>query len=214
MAIINLTGSPIKGSGYKMPEDAYEATIVKVGDLFTSLNFDGNEVEKFTLGFEVQIPEGTEVTEINDSQEKEYKGNTVELTMFCTPKVTKGSGTYSNSKLYDVLDKLKLIGDLEKVADQIDTTEKLIEWVRNKVIGIKCKVLTKNTKDGKSRVDKIVKRLVDFGQEESEQPTVEEVRVEDDAIDIKLKQLKEQFENGLLTQKGYETAVQSLKNRG
>lgn len=214
MAIINLSGSPIKGSGYKMPEDAYEATIVKVGDLFRSLNFDGNEVEKFTIGFEVQIPEGTEVKEIQDDKEKDYTGKTVELTMFCTPRVTKGSGTYSNSKLYDVLDKLKLIDDLGKVADQIDTTEKLVEWVKNKVIGIKCKVLTKNTKDGKSRVDKIVKRLVDFGQEEVEQVKVAEEKVEDnDEIEKKLKQLKEQFDNGYLTERGYKIAVESLTKR-
>lgn len=215
--LINLSGNPIKGSGYNLPEDAYEAQIVKVGDLFTTQDFNGNEVEKFTIGYEVQIPKGTRVTEIQDDEEKEYTGDTVVLTMFCTPKVTKGSGTYSNSKLYDVLEKLKLIDDLEKVADEITDTEKLVEWVKNKVVGIKCKVLTKNSKKGKSHIEKVVKRIVDFGKEEKkekEQPKVKEEKVEDDDVDKKIRELKEQLNKGLLTEKGYQTAVKSLKKKG
>ncbi len=97
--------------------------------------------------------------------EVEVDGRTAVLTMLCNTKVTKGSGTYSNSKLYDVFEKLKVLEHFAKFAAQeteIDD-EKLIEWINSNIVGKKAVIEVRNinmgTDEEYSIIDKIVKTL-------------------------------------------------------
>ncbi len=91
--------------------------------------------------------------------EKSDANNKVDLPMFLTFIKTKGSGAYSNSKLYDVLDTAGLL----KESEGLDSTESKgqLEWLRNRLCTLKAKFLIKTVKKGTpdaySVVDKIVK---------------------------------------------------------
>jgi len=147
---INLDGKPIGNDGVNtfqkihVADDVHEGTIegfvVLDGKDFES----GAEVKKIVLN--VALANGL-------------------VSSWNSPKVTKGSGTYSSSNLYTILDKAKLIEDLAKFKDSIMTGEnqedRLAGYLNEKLKGKKTKVLTKTVKpkDGSepySKIDKII----------------------------------------------------------
>jgi hypothetical protein len=134
-------------------DDVYEAVIKDISDPFITPNkFEGEDKEKIVVSFEIK--EG----------EKEYT-----LPMFVTTTVSKGEGNYSNSKLFDVLDKKGLIEDFKSTWEKISVMdkevheEKFTDYLKDNLIGAKCKVLTKTV--NKDKADKrysIVKEITRY----------------------------------------------------
>ena len=142
---INLDGKP-KGDGENsfqkvhVSDDVHEGTIKELV-VMPAKDFDsGADVKKIVLN--VALPEGV-------------------VSSWNTPKVTKGSGTYSSSNLYTVLEKAKLIEDFKQFTETIVSEEQLALYFNEKLKGKKIKVLTKTVKpkDGSepySKIDKII----------------------------------------------------------
>jgi len=88
----------------------------------------------------------------------------VELAMFVNPIIKKSSGTagYSNSKLYDLLEKS---GDLDKAKEQGDAIKSLaglLEFLQLTYIGRKCKALVKTTNKGTEKQYSSIGNIVRF----------------------------------------------------
>ena len=85
------------------------------------------------------------------------------VSKWMTPKVSKGSGTYSNSALYDVVSKAGLLEDIAQYQDSIASEERLATYLDEKLKGKKVQVLTKTvkpkdeSKESYSKIEKVVK---------------------------------------------------------
>ncbi len=159
MVTVNIDGS----NNQDMPEkvyiqdDSYEAVIVDVSDAYIADNpyAKGDEPkqdEKVNIAFEVSAD-----------------GKPATLMMYPKTKVTKGSGKYSNSKLFDVLDAAKLTEEFGKTWTLIEAMDKdkqapaFVQFLRDNLIGKKCKVSTKTTnKDDKEKRYSTVKEVLRF----------------------------------------------------
>ncbi len=136
-----------------IPDDVYEAVITDISDPFITPNkFEGEDKEKIVVSFEMK--EG----------DKKHL-----LPMFVTTTVSKGEGNYSNSKLYDVLDKKKLIDDFKSTWEKISAmdeevhNEKFVQYLKDSLVGVKCKVLTKTVnKDDADKRYSIVKEITRY----------------------------------------------------
>ena len=155
MVTVNLDGkSPLKERVF-IKEDAYNAVISGVSDIREQAKYQNPKEteEKFNIDFTVTTPEGPK-----------------EIPMFLTPKVTKGSGTYSNSKLFDVLEKAKLLEDFKKVWDTIEVMDgkenqnkALIDFLQKVLLQKPCKVLTGTSKKGQADQYSVVDKIIDMG---------------------------------------------------
>lgn len=87
-----------------------------------------------------------------------------EIPMWINPIVSKGSGTFSNSKLYDAIEVIGLMDDFRVFAKDRDTLEdeELRSWVEGAFTGVKAEVEIKNrnkgTDDEYSNVSEIIKK--------------------------------------------------------
>ena len=154
---INLDGMAAQKT--LVPEDAYEAVITSIGELMEfKTNFpgkDGKLEEKTQEKFPVEWTLKT----------KGYEEKKV--TMFLSPRVSKGSGTYSNSKLYDVLEKANLLEKFRKANRLLD--DEIMTWLKTELkdrlarISVK-NTISKKTGDKYSTVDKVI-RFLDVAEE-------------------------------------------------
>lgn len=76
----------------------------------------------------------------------------VDLPFYVNPRVSKGSGSYSNSKLYDVLEALDLLEDFSSLPavkeNKPIALPALVKFLEDKVIGKVARVGVKNSKKG------------------------------------------------------------------
>ncbi len=142
---INLDGKPKEGGEsvferIHVNDDVHDGKFKEV-IVVDGVNFDsGNPEKKIVVNVELQ--EGI-------------------VSAWYTPKVTKGSGTYSSSNLYILLEKSNLLEDFKPFSETITTEEQLGNWFSEKLSGKGVKVLTKSItskKDGVvySKIDKII----------------------------------------------------------
>ena len=130
-------------------EDSYLGEVAGV-DLIKSGSWDNKSVLVDKLVFAIKLDdEGVTDTE---------------LALFVNPTIKKSSGTpgFSNSKLYDLLEKS---GDLEKAKEQGDRLKSLVgllEFLQATYIGRKCKALVKTTNKGTDKQYSSVGNIVRF----------------------------------------------------
>jgi hypothetical protein len=132
--------------------DTYEARIIDISDIFISPGYNGMEMEKLIIRFNIYY----------------QKENPISLPMFVSAVVSKGNGDYNNSKLYDVLekadeiDRFKSFGDeLEQITDEQKRNSTFITYLKKNLMGKTCKILVKTVTsksgDAYSVVDKVIK---------------------------------------------------------
>jgi len=164
MAKINTTGErkAFERKIYQLVDDSYEGTITKVSDPITTKPFAEGEKSQTKVIIECTIPQGDRESAV--------------LQLWTTLVVSKGgttkSGeTYSNSKLYDILDKANLIGELEKFVevegddDGNLADEKLVSFMRSFLINRtgKIDVETRKRLDGERySIARSIKRFTDI----------------------------------------------------
>ncbi len=87
-----------------------------------------------------------------------------ELAMFVNPIIKKSSGTagYSNSKLYDLLDKAGEMDNAKAKGDELKSLVGLVEFLQLAFMGRKCKVLVKTTNKGKENQYSSVGNVIRF----------------------------------------------------
>jgi hypothetical protein len=133
-------------------QDTYEARIINITDIFVSPGYNGKEMEKLIINFNLYY----------------RKENPISLPMFVSAIVSKGNGDYHNSKLYDILekateiDRFKSFGDeLEQVTDEQKMNSMFVTYLKKNLIGKTCKILVKTVTsksgDAYSVVDKVIK---------------------------------------------------------
>ena len=130
-------------------EDSYLGVVVSV-DLIKSASYDNKNVVVDKVVFAIRLDDEG----VTDA----------ELAMFVNPIIKKSSGTsgYSNSKLYDLLEKS---GDLEAAKAQGDRIKKLVgllEFLQATYVGRKCKALVKTTNKGTDKQYSSVGNIVRF----------------------------------------------------
>ena len=153
------------GKKYGMPQDSYKAVIVGVSEPYMAKAYtEGDEdEEKLRIDFEVDT-DSQKVIEFEGDIKQKVEIERVPLSMFIRAKISKGSGKYSNSALYDVIAMLglhdSLVADMDKLkTDSKYDTVKFAAWLRTKATGKEVKVMVKNSKNGISRVSEINRLL-------------------------------------------------------
>ena len=153
---------------YGIPQDSYKATLADISEPFETPGYENKDImtEKVRLEFDIELP--GEIKEVNVFEGENKSVDVmkiVRIPMYATTKISKGSGKYSNSKMYDVVHILGVNKMLEqdkeslKVNDTYDS-KKFVEWLKSKSIGALVKVQIKNSETGISRVSGI-NRLID-----------------------------------------------------
>lgn len=117
-----------------------------------------------------EIQDVMEMADYNDPSEPIEKipivfdVNGKELSMLATNKITRGSGSYSNSKLFDIIDKAGQTDDLTHIFSEGEVDNKdILEFLRGRLVGRTCEVELKTAKLKKpvseqySMVSKVVK---------------------------------------------------------
>ena len=108
----------------------YTGVIQNISDVYNEKKFNSEErVEKIRI----------EVGVVS-------KGDLIDHTvcLFPTFVVSKGSGSYSSSKLYEILETAELLGEAKKVANE--SKEVQIAFLRKALIGMRCKFLVKTVR--------------------------------------------------------------------
>ena len=143
----NLTGeSPTNQEKIYVPEmvdgvpKAYEGEIKEISDIYQQKKYNAEGMDnKVTMN--VEMEDGKSIP------------------MFVTFKVMKGSGSYSNSKLFDVIDVAGGLSLAQNVA--LSENGEKIEFLKRLLIGKKAKFLVKTVKKGQedqySVIDKFTK---------------------------------------------------------
>jgi len=132
-----------------VPEDSYQA-IIKACQMFEVKKFDGPGKESKVV-FAIEVSgEGLE--------------EPVELPLYCNPVIKKSSGTkgFSNSKLYDVLDKAGLLNQAREDKAELAFLGSLVSWFNVNLVGRKCKVLVKTRNRGQDNAYSTVSDIVRF----------------------------------------------------
>jgi len=156
---INLTGDyGTTKIMHSIPQDSYKAKIIDISDPFITQGYEegDKEREKICIVFEVDADgQEVEITE-GETVTKEKKA-VIPLSMYCTTQISKGSGKYSNSKLFDVLSILDLLKQFEIDAPAINgESDVFVKWFKEKTKDMEVKVMVKNSKEKKfSRVSEI-----------------------------------------------------------
>lgn len=152
MAEINLDGSAPEGTVPKVKlqhEERYSATFKECRVQEVS-DFDDKtkKINKIIIDWELKDGKKTHT-----------------IPMWTNPKVSKGSGTYSNSTLYDTFEKLGVLKDF--ATDMKDKTEisdeDLSTWMNDNMTDLEATVELRNRKIGTpeeySNIGKVVKLL-------------------------------------------------------
>ncbi len=138
-----------------VPEDSYPAVIHDISDIktFAVWNKPNETEEKMVITFAVSVD-----------------GKQVNLPMFAKPVVTKGSGTYSNSKMFDLLEVCGLMEEAKKIRDEIEVMDSaelknktFVDFLSKNLLQKTCKVITKTIKKGTSEQYSVVDKLLRFG---------------------------------------------------
>lgn len=176
----------------------YNGEIIGISDIYEQKKFKKEEmVKKITMT--VKMTDGKEIP------------------FFLSWVITKGSGTYSNSKMYDVV---VTAGLLEKVSEINNVEdERQLEWFKDRLVGKNCKFLPKTiSKDDKknrySCVDKFT--FIGDGEKVEEEQVGEEESSsshpskEQEEIREKKADAEQQFKDGFLTKKGFDVLMKNL----
>jgi hypothetical protein len=144
----NLTGDTGKSKYPKVcvAEDIYDTELAGISDIIivAKMNVPNETTQKIKAVFRLNTGEHVE--------------------KWMTNVVTKGSGEYSNSALYDFLDKMGWLDEYSK-DPSLDIDEVFLTWLRGKIEKEhpKVRVLVKNAKKGTpdeySTVREIVRRI-------------------------------------------------------
>jgi len=121
----------------------YEGKIVSISDLYDAKKYQSEETEK-KITIEVEIKGPTYPTPIK-------------IPLFCTFIVTKGGGSYSNSKLFDVLETAKLLEATEMIQNTDDTVQ--LEFLKKNLIGKNTKFLAKTIKKGTPEMYSVIEKF-------------------------------------------------------
>mgnify|MGYP001558063366 FL=1 len=137
-----------------IPQKAYEAVINKVGEIkeFPS-SFKDKETgiikeelkRKFSIDWIIKTP-GTAFDKI--------------VSQFVPIKYSKGSGTYSNSKLYDILHLANLGKEFEKANRLLES--EVIAWLKEKLPNRLAQISVKTTTSKKGEQYSSVKDIITF----------------------------------------------------
>ena len=130
-------------------EDAYDAIVVKC-DLVTVPSYDDPKTPEnkivFTMGVKAKEP--------------------VDLPLYCNPVIKKASAggkkSYSNSKLYDIIEKAGLLEKAKKQHDVLETLQGLTSWLDASLRGRQCRVLVKTRNKGMENSYSTVADVVRF----------------------------------------------------
>lgn len=184
MVQVNLGDKPIEGQNKVwVVEDAYDGAISNISDITKEIKYDSrgkkkeelkdeDYEEKFVFTWKVSIT-GQEIHTLSAKGREVktlQKGITeeIELPMFLTPKVRKGSGTYQNSKLYDVLEKANLLIEFAAAWDLIEPmeaklqNEKFIDFLKDHLLNKKARVNVKTVREGTPERYSHVKEVMRF----------------------------------------------------
>jgi len=159
----NWDGSaPTKIDKPLIAEDVYEGAIAGIR-LIEAKAYDSTDME-FNLVYDVVLPEVAWTKTNDDGSTEETKG--ANLALWVKPKITKGSGTFSNSKLFDLLEKGKLLeiakAETEKFSDEIKGLDNLLEFLIKNFEGRKGKFIVKTRNKGKDNAYSSIKEVVNF----------------------------------------------------
>ncbi|KKM07655.1 hypothetical protein LCGC14_1731750 [marine sediment metagenome] len=116
-----------------IPEDAYNGTIVSVGLQEMKAYKAEGTVKKLLVSIL-----------IDDQKDKE--GNEIVLPLFVKPTITKAYGpSVSNSKLYDILEKADLLGEVGKMSGELEMLDALRAFLESRFQGKSVRVEVKTT---------------------------------------------------------------------
>lgn len=133
---------------HKLTNKARYPAELKQAELRSVTTFDGQDVEnKIALTWSINV----------DGEKKE-------LLQWFNPAITKGSGKYSNSNLYDFLDTVAKIEDAKKLFENSrEIPDEMLTDFMNKFVGMKVEVEIKNIRKGTleeySTVGDVIKAL-------------------------------------------------------
>ncbi len=152
---VNFDGKSQKEKVF-VDEDSYPAVISGVSDIRDQPKYQKpNETEeKLNIDFKIKLP--------NNEQK--------EISFFCKPLVSKGSGDYSNSKMFDLLEKCELLDafkeawkTMETIEDKDNKNKEFVDFLRNNLINKPCKVMAKTVKKGTPEQYSVVEKVIKFG---------------------------------------------------
>ena len=100
-----------------------------------------------------------------------------DISMLATNKVTKGSGSFSNSKMYDVMDKAGIIDNFIELFKEGEVSDNdVLEFLRGRIVGRTCEIEIKNANKGKDNEYSSISKIVKFSVAgESNSPAPEKV---------------------------------------
>ena len=143
--------------------DSYQSEVMEIGDTYKEKGYQTEkEEEKFVINFKIQ-------TMLPSKEDPEVKVKTdVLLPLFMKTVITKGSGTYSNSKLYDFLEKSDLLKTFKSEWPRISLlpddkqNEAFINFFKDRCLGKICKIMTKTVKKGTPEAYSVVGEIIKF----------------------------------------------------
>lgn len=145
----NLSGEKTQFERVLVPVDSYEGAIRSMSDPFEGKNFDPKKqpIEKRRLEIAIQ----------HDKTEKI-------VTKFFNNVITKGSGTFSSSALYEFIETMGLMEEYMSAEGELSIDDNFTVWINEKTNGKKVKLTTKTVNKGDkerqySVVDSIIKVL-------------------------------------------------------
>jgi len=146
---------PIEYSKIWIPDGVYKSDIIKVSDEIGTEGFGGEPRESIVITHRVY-----------DKKKQPY-----EVPQFVNAIVSKGTGDYKNSQLYDILELAGKVKEFYKEYDGLDKEVDLEKWVLDYFRGfllekpceVQVKTIKKNTPEKYSAVHKILKLLAETG---------------------------------------------------
>ena len=147
---INLDGKQTIFEKFLVPEDVYIGVIKSISEIKKIKGFGDKEVEKFVIN-----------VELSDKKT---------VPAFLTAKIIKSNNPqYSNSKLYDLLEKSKDLEEFRHYWSTIKNTPEseqlnglVIGWLRTKLIDREVKITTKTTQNMAGEKYSIIEKLIRF----------------------------------------------------
>jgi len=151
---------------WKITPDVYAGVITDVSDIVQIPSYEGTETIP-RIVFRIKLTDAELNAELLNSTElTDNLPADVELPRFVKPIVTKGSGTYANSELYNLLDKSGLMGQfaefVEVASQQIDFASpegeiEFAKWIKDNFINKNVKVNVGVTTAGTAKIKEIIK---------------------------------------------------------
>ena len=140
-----------------VPEDAYNGTILSVGLQEMKAYKAEGTIKKLLISI------------LLDGQ-KDANGNEISLPMFVKPTISKAySPSVSNSKLYDILEKCNLLGEVGRMTGELELLDALRAFLESRLQGKSVRVEVKTT--NKNNPDKVsyssIKSILRFVPQEA-----------------------------------------------